>query len=216
MQANQRRLAALAIVTVLMSAAFLAACSTEVEPVGICRLAASGQIVPDLTKDACTAREGNWADELMPTAYAEPPVGAKVDSIPLAAWNNATCNNDTTPIEVPVDTTSWIEWRIMWGAVDSATARANWDSISYQLLYDDTVPAEVSNSLAWRSDSLSVKCPDKTITGVLSSRVVYLRPFTAGRRVRGTYNFLGSTNDGFSTYARGTSLSIVANFKPRS
>jgi len=201
----------------LALAGLLAGCGTKVVELGICRLPASGQILPDVTEATCKAQQGNWADELTVTAYTEPPVGATVDSIPFAAWTNAACTGDTTPVQVPVKPTSWVAWKIMWGAVDSVTVVANWDSLSYQLLYDGTLPAEVSNSVAWRIEPFSVKCPNnQTMTGIMKSRVVYLRPFTAEREIRGTFNLLGTINDGWSTYQRGTSVSITARFVPAS
>lgn len=214
---NQRRHSSLALTlgAVLVPAVLLAGCATKVEVLGICRLPTSGQILPDISKDNCTAREGKWAEEVMATAYAEPPAGATVDSVPMAAWNAAICG-DTSVIDVPVKSGAWIEWKIGWTAVDTTTARANWDSISYQLLYDDTLAVDLSNSLAWRTDSLNLKCPDKTYTGILSSRAVYLRPPAKEQRVTGVYNFLGSTNDGWSSFERGTSINLRAVLRPRS
>jgi hypothetical protein len=207
---------ALVLLAAASSVLLLASCKTAEQNkggpgLGSCRLP-DGRILNGVTESTCTEQNGDWVADGQISALL--PAGARLDSIPLLALQPIACG-DTTQIDVELSWGAWIEWEIAWTAINGATARANWDSISYQLAVNDSVVA-LPDPLPWRTERFSLTCPDRTLTGVMMSQIVYLPPLIDPRTVTMTYIFNGDVFDGWSTYARGTTASYVVRLRPRS
>jgi hypothetical protein len=147
-----------------------------------------------------------------PAVAAAPPEGAAVYRFTVDHWDEPLCAGAREwTFHVPAG--EWIAFPIGWFAVDEATARANWESMRFELAADGRsldapMPAE------WWVDALHVQCPDRTITGVAVSPVVYLPPLTAERSFDVTYVYDDDVDDGWNTFARGTRSTWTVRLRP--
>jgi hypothetical protein len=147
-----------------------------------------------------------------PAVTAAPPEGAVVYRFTVDHWDEPLCAGAREwTFDVPAG--QWVAFPIGWYAVDEATARANWESMRFELAADGRT-LDVPVSEEWAVDVLDVQCPDRTITGVAVSPVVYLPPITAERRYEVSYIFDDDVNDGWYMFARGTTTTWTVRLRP--
>jgi hypothetical protein len=143
---------------------------------------------------------------------AAPPDGAQVHRFTLADWQDALCAgaNEWT-FAVPGD--HWIAFPIGWYAVDEATARDNWQHMRYEIMVGDQA-LEAPADPAWEVEALNIACPDRTVTGVAVSPVVYVPPLTGETTYSVSYLFDETVNDGWYDFEKGSRITMVARLQP--
>ncbi|MGD8320973.1 MAG: hypothetical protein PVJ02_10970 [Gemmatimonadota bacterium] len=146
-----------------------------------------------------------------PDIAAAAPAGAAVHEFTPADWQGPLCAGSTEwTFDVPSD--AWIAMPIGWFAVDEATARANWEHMSYRIWLGDReldVPEGVQMGVA----PVHIECPDRTIDGTGVSPVVYLPPVTAERTYRVQLLFNDDVNDGWNTFAAGSDFTSTVTLQ---
>jgi hypothetical protein len=146
-------------------------------------------------------------------AVAQPPESAPVHAFGVADWTEPMCAGASEwAFELPAH--HWIEMPVGWIAVDEATARQNWQHMRYELEVDGE-PVVVAGEPHWQTQQIQVECPGQTIRGTLVAPVVYLPPLTGERVYRFTLMFDEDVNDGWSTFEKGSSLTVTATLRPR-
>jgi hypothetical protein len=147
-----------------------------------------------------------------PHIAAAPPEGAEVYRFTADRWEEPLCAGAREwTFHVPAG--QWVAFPIGWYAVDEATARANWESMRFELAADgETVEVPVTQD--WGVDELHIQCPDRAITGVAVSPIVYLPPLTEERHFEVTYVFDDDVDDGWNTFPRGTRTTWTVRLRP--
>jgi len=147
-----------------------------------------------------------------PDIAAAPPAGAQVFTITEDMWKDAYCAG-STDWTVDVPSGQWIALPIGWIATDEATARANWEHMSYRMWLDDR-PLEIPEGVQPQVDSVRIECPDRTTEGMGVSPVVYLPPLDTERHYRVQYTFDADVNDGWNSFQQGSDLSTTVTLRP--
>lgn len=147
-----------------------------------------------------------------PDIAAAAPAGATVHQFTTADWQGPFCAGSTDwTFDVPSD--AWIAMPIGWFAVDEATARANWEHMSYRIWLGDR-ELEIPEGVQMEVQALHFDCPDRTVDGTGVSPVVFLPPVTTARQYRVQLLFNDDVNDGWSTFAKGTDFTSTVTLQP--
>ncbi|MEJ2218103.1 MAG: hypothetical protein P8099_15955 [Gemmatimonadota bacterium] len=148
-----------------------------------------------------------------PDIAAAPPADAQVHEFTMDEWRDAFCAGGTDwTFDVPTD--AWIAMPVSWVAKDEATARANWEGVTYRLTVDGR-SLEVPEGLQLRVDSVHFECPNGTIDGIGVSYMTYLPPVTAERHFSVHYLVNDDLNDGWSDYPKGSELTMNLTLRPQ-
>jgi len=147
-----------------------------------------------------------------PDIAAAAPAGAQVHTFTADDWKEPYCAG-TMDWAWDVPSGAWIAYPVGWIATDEATARANWEHMSYRIWLDDR-PLDIPDGVQSQVDSVRIECPDRTTEGVEVSPVVYLPPVDAERHYRIQYVFDADVNDGWNTYEQGSDFAMNVTLRP--
>ncbi|MCG6956010.1 MAG: hypothetical protein LJF04_08460 [Gemmatimonadetes bacterium] len=147
-----------------------------------------------------------------PDISAAAPAGARLYTIGPAQWEDAVCSGDSA-MTVDVPAGEWVALPVGWYASDEATARANWEHMQYGISLDGRA-LQIPEGVQSQVDSVHYECPNRTISGVAVSPVVYLPPSDAERHYTVRYTFDDQVNDGWNTFDKGTDFSWTLTLRP--
>jgi hypothetical protein len=148
-----------------------------------------------------------------PEIVAAAPENARVHEITQADWIEPFCRG-ATDWTFSVPRGHWIKVPVAWVAVDEATARANWEHMSFSVSLGEralTLPAGIE----WETIPVRIECPDgRRMTGDSRQAMLYLPPVTAERAYGLAYQFHEDVNDGWAAYRKGTDFQSVLRLRP--
>jgi hypothetical protein len=148
-----------------------------------------------------------------PEIAAAAPENARVHEITPADWIEPFCQG-VTDWTFSVPRGHWIKVPVAWVAVDAATARANWEHMSFAISLGEralTPPTRIE----WETIPVRIECPDgRRIIGDSHQAMLYLPPVTAERAYGFAYQFHEDVNDGWETYRKGTDFRTVVRLRP--
>jgi hypothetical protein len=151
-----------------------------------------------------------------PEIAATAPEDAAVHEITPADWTEPFCQGATDDWTYTVPRGHWIRIPLPWVAVDEATARANWEHMSFDVVLGEralTLPADVE----WVTIPVRLECPDggRRMIGAAHQVVLYLPPVTEERAYELVFRYHEDVNDGWATYRKGTESRSVLRLRPR-
>ena len=156
--------------------------------------------------------EQSQPEAAVPEIAAAPPAGARVHTFSADDWKEPYCAGSMDwAWDVPSD--AWVAWPVGWIATDEATARANWEHMSYRIFLDDRA-LDIPEGVRVQVDSVRFECPSDTTAGVAVSPVVYLPPVVAERHYRIQYVFDQDVDDGWNTYEKGADNVVNVTLRP--
>lgn len=92
---------------------------------------------------------------------------------------------------------SWIEVPVGWIVTDEATARENWESMSFAVWLDGE-PMEVRSPSQWKQEDGRLECPNQTIEELMVAPLLYVKaPASGERTLRIRYLFNEAVHDGW-------------------
>lgn len=130
------------------------------------------------------------------------PATADVVELDMSDWEDEFCAGSTEMI-LDVAPGSWVEVPVGWIATDEATARENWESMSFTVWLDGE-PMEIGGPLQWEQEEVRIECPNTTIEGSMVAPLLYVEaPATGERTLRIRYLFHDVVHDGWQEYPAG-------------
>lgn len=148
-----------------------------------------------------------------PAVAAAAPADAQVYKFTLQDFEEPACSQASEwTLSVPAG--EWVQFPVIWMAKDEATARENWEHMRYQVSLDGK-PLAIPDDVKERTETGKFDCPDGTMEGVSVTKMLYLPPLTGEHTYQIRYMFDDDVNDGWSTYAKGSDLSLLMKLQPK-
>lgn len=147
-----------------------------------------------------------------PEVVTSPPRQTPIHHFEVQDWKEMVCSGATSVIlEVPAG--EWIEFPVGWIAADHGRAIQNWDCMGFEIRTGGRVLSVPNQGLNWDLSPVRFECADRTVEGIALSPVVYLPPVDGERTYQVRYIFRSDVNDGWSTFAGGSDLTVQVTFR---